>query len=71
MVPVAQDLALRHVDYGVKPEDYDSVGASLIRTLEKGLGDDFTPDTRAAWIGAYTTLSTVMKDAAYPPAASS
>ncbi|MBB94286.1 MAG: hemin receptor [Rhodobacteraceae bacterium] len=71
VVPVAQDLALRHVDYGVKPEDYDSVGASLIRTLEKGLGDDFTPDTRAAWIGAYTTLSTVMKDAAYPPAASS
>lgn len=65
IVPVAQDLAVKHVDYGVKAKDYDAVGASLLRTLEKGLGDDFTPEVKAAWTGAYTTLSTVMKDAAY------
>ncbi len=69
IVPVAQELAVRHVDYGVKAEDYASVGASLIRTLEKGLGDAFTADTRAAWVGAYTTLSGVMVAAAYPEAA--
>lgn len=65
VVPVAQQLAVKHVDYGVKAKDYDSVGASLLRTLEKGLGDAFTPDVKDAWTVAYGTLSTVMKDAAY------
>ena len=66
IVPVAQELAIKHIDYGVKPEDYDAVGASLIRTLEKGLGDAFTADVKDAWVAAYTTLASVMKDAAYP-----
>ena len=65
IVPVAQDLAVRHVDYGVKAPDYDKVGASLLRTLEKGLGDDFTPEVHAAWADAYGLLSGVMKEAAY------
>ena len=65
VVPVAKDLALRHVAYGVQADDYDKVGASLLRTLEKGLGDDFTPQTRAAWTAAYTTLAGVMVAAAY------
>jgi hemoglobin-like flavoprotein len=66
IVPVAQSLAVRHLDYGVEPQHYDAVGASLIRTLEQGLGPDFTPEVRDAWIAAYATLSNVMKDAAYP-----
>ncbi|MEO0829001.1 MAG: globin family protein [Pseudomonadota bacterium] len=66
VVPVAQQLAVKHVDYGVKAEDYDKVGASLLRTLEKGLGDAFTADVKEAWTTAYTTLATVMKEAAYP-----
>jgi len=65
IVPVAQELAVKHVDYGVKPKDYDAVGASLLRTLEKGLGDAFTPDVKSAWTEAYGVLSGVMKDAAY------
>ncbi len=65
IVPVAQQLAVKHVDYGVKAEDYDKVGASLLRTLEKGLGDAFTADVKEAWTTAYGTLSSVMKDAAY------
>lgn len=65
IVPVAQELAVRHVGYGVKAEDYDKVGASLLRTLEKGLGDAFTSDVKEAWTTAYGTLSTVMTDAAY------
>ncbi len=48
IVPVAQKLAIGHVAYGVKAEDYDKVGASLLRTLEKGLGDGFTPDGKEA-----------------------
>ncbi|GIT90472.1 hemoglobin [Jannaschia pagri] len=66
IVPVAQKLAVGHVAYGVKAEDYDKVGASLLRTLEKGLGDGFTPEVKEAWVTAYGTLSGVMKDAAYP-----
>ena len=65
IVPVAQHLAVTHLDYGVKAEDYAKVGASLLRTLEKGLGDDWTAETEAAWVTAYGTLSGVMIDAAY------
>lgn len=69
IVPVAQKLAIGHVDYGVKAEDYDKVGASLLRTLEKGLGEAWTPEVAEAWTLAYTTLAGVMKNAAYPPIA--
>lgn len=64
IVPAVQDLGKRHVAYGVADAHYDSVGAALLDTLEKGLGDDWTPDTAAAWTEAYTTLATTMKDAA-------
>ena len=66
IVPVAQDLAVRHVGYGVEAAHYSSVGAALIDTLEKGLGAAFTPDTKTAWETAYGTLSGVMIAAAYP-----
>lgn len=66
IAPVAADLAKRHVDYGVKAEHYASVGEALIFTLEKGLGEAFTPELRADWATAYTTLSAAMIAAAYP-----
>ncbi len=69
IVPVAEALARRHVDYGVKAAHYAPVGAALIWTLEQGLGDDFTPETRAAWVEAYTLLSSVMIAAAETPVA--
>jgi len=68
IVPVAQELAVRHVDYGVKAEDYDSVGAALLFALGKGLGDGFSPEVESAWATAYTTLAGVMTGAAYPEA---
>ena len=64
LVPAVQDLGRRHVDYGTKPEHYDAVGASLLFTLEKGLGDDWTPDVAEAWTETYGLLATVMKEAA-------
>ena len=66
IVPVAQQLAVRHVGYGVKPAHYAVVGTALIDTLAKGLGDAFTPDTRLAWETAYGTLSAVMIAASQP-----
>ena len=64
LVPAIQDLGKRHVGYGVKDEHYDTVGGSLIWTLEQGLGEEFTPETKDAWVAAYTILATTMKDAA-------
>ncbi len=64
IVPAAESLARKHVGYGVKDEHYAPVGAALIWTLEQGLGPDFTPETKAAWIEAYTILSSVMIAAA-------
>jgi nitric oxide dioxygenase len=66
IVPVAQKLAIRHVEFGVKAEDYAPVGAALLWTLGQGLGADFTPKVEAAWTSAYATLSGVMIAAAYP-----
>lgn len=68
LVPAAQDLARRHVGYGVQAQHYDTVGAALLWTLEQGLGSAFTDDTREAWATAYGILAGVMKDAAYAPA---
>ena len=64
IVPAVQQLGVRHVGYGVKDEDYDKVAVCLLWTLEQGLGDAFTPDTREAWTVMYTTVADVMKDAA-------
>jgi hemoglobin-like flavoprotein len=61
--PVAA-LGRRHVHYGVKDADYDSVGAALLWTLEQGLGGAFTPEVRDAWAEAYLTVATVMRRAA-------
>ena len=53
-------LAQRHVHYGVKDEHYTAVGSALLCTLEKGLGDHWTPELEAAWIACYTLLSGAM-----------
>ena len=65
ILPVASALARRHVGYGVKPEHYASVGAALLWTLERKLGDSWTSDTAAAWSAVYATLSEFMISEAY------
>lgn len=64
IVPAVQALGARHVDYGVKEEDYDTVGTALIHTLQQGLGDAFTDEVRDAWLDVYTLLADTMKAAA-------
>jgi hemoglobin-like flavoprotein len=64
LLPVVQALGQRHVGYGVKDADYGTVAEALLWTLEKGLGDAFTPAVKQAWIEVYTLLAGVMKDAA-------
>jgi nitric oxide dioxygenase len=64
ILPAAQALAVRHVGYGVKPQDYETVGAALIWTLQQGLGPAFTPELQGAWTRTYGALSGVMIAAA-------
>ncbi|WP_205944632.1 globin family protein [Pelagibius litoralis] len=65
LIPVLEDLALRHVAYGVKPEDYQLVSTALLQMLAEVLGDDFTPEMKAAWTKAYDDLSETMINSAY------
>jgi hemoglobin-like flavoprotein len=64
IVPTVQALGRRHATYGVKDEHYATVGSALLWTLEQGLGDAFTPETRAAWVQVYTVLAETMQQAA-------
>ena len=68
LVPVVEDLGRRHVGYGVADAHYDTVGAALLWTLQKGLGDAFTPDVHDAWVAVYGLLAGTMKNAAKQPA---
>jgi hemoglobin-like flavoprotein len=65
VLPAASALARRHVAYGAKPSHYPVVGGALLWTLEKGLGEAWTPETAAAWTAAYGTLSGYMIAEAY------
>ena len=64
IIPAIKKIGERHVDYGVKDEHYDTVGDALIWTLGAGIKNDFTEDTKAAWIDTYTLVTKIMKAAA-------
>src|ERR1700719_504552 len=65
ILPAASALAKRHVNYGAKPAHYPVVGSALLWTLEKGLGEAWTPAVAEAWTAAYGTLSGFMIAEAY------
>jgi hemoglobin-like flavoprotein len=65
VLPAASALAVRHVSYGARREHYPVVGAALLWTLEKGLGDGWTPEVADAWTTAYGALSGFMISEAY------
>jgi hemoglobin-like flavoprotein len=61
LAPALAELGKRHEGYGVRQQDYDTVGAALLWTLEQGLGAGFTPEVKAAWAAAYTWLEAAMQ----------
>ncbi|MBY0382342.1 MAG: hemin receptor [Xanthobacteraceae bacterium] len=65
VLPAASALARKHVGYGVEAAHYSLVGAALLWTLEKGLGEAWTSDVAAAWTSAYGMLSGYMINEAY------
>lgn len=60
LIPVLQSLAQRHASYGVKEAHYHTVGESLLKTLEQGLGEAFTPQVKSAWIEVYSVIAETM-----------
>lgn len=64
LMPAVRALGQRHKGYGVSAEDFYPVGSALLWTLEQGLGDSFTAETKDAWVTAYAVLSQTMIDAA-------
>lgn len=65
ILPAASALAKRHVSYGAQAAHYPVVGTALLGTLEKGLGDAWTPEVAEAWTTAYGTLSGYMISEGY------
>lgn len=64
ILPIIEELGRKHVTYGAKPEHFDTVGETLLWTLEQGLGEAFTPPVKEAWATTYATIASVMKTAA-------
>ncbi len=64
LVPSLQQLAVRHVGYGVRNEHYETVGDALLWALEQSLGEAFTDEVRTAWAAVYGLVSSVMIEAA-------
>ena len=64
LVPKVQELGRRHaVYYKVTAPMFDTVGAALLDTLEKGLGESWDADHKEAWTIVYGVLSKTMIDA--------
>jgi hemoglobin-like flavoprotein len=57
-------LGARHVAYGVHAVDYRTVGEALIAALAAVLGDQFSADTREAWLLAYNIVAETMLEGA-------
>jgi hemoglobin-like flavoprotein len=64
LVPVIEALGRRHAGYGVRDRHYLTVAEALLWTLEQGLGKDFTPEMKQAWIEAYGLLASTMQQGA-------
>lgn len=64
LLPTLRALGERHGRYGVRDAHYATVGAALLRTLERALGAAFTPAVRTAWEDVYGIVAHTMRDAA-------
>mmetsp|Transcript_85024 Transcript_85024/g.245871 ORF Transcript_85024/g.245871 Transcript_85024/m.245871 type:complete len:178 (-) Transcript_85024:311-844(-) len=60
LVPSLVRLGGRHIAYGLKPEQFTTLGQALIATLRRCLGDAFTPEVEMAWTVVYGFVSASM-----------
>lgn len=67
LAPMVEDLALRHLAYGVQPDHYAVVGVALRKMLAERLGAQWTPAIDTAWARAYAAIAAAMVAEAYAP----
>ncbi len=60
LVPILEELGLRHAAYGVLPEHYPIVRQALIAMLRQTLHDELTPAALAAWSDLYDLIEVSM-----------
>jgi len=61
LLPALRALGSRHEQYGVRAQDYATVGEALIWTLGRGLSTAFTPEVKEAWVAVYTLVAETMQ----------
>jgi hemoglobin-like flavoprotein len=57
-------LGARHLAYGVRAADYQTLGDALLAALAAILGDSFDARTREAWTLAYNLVAETMLEGA-------
>jgi len=63
IAPFVRVLGRKHVEYGVKAEDYDTAREALSWALKEQFGPAFDDDLIAAWDVAFRAVSDVMIEA--------
>lgn len=58
--PCLEALSRMHVDIGVRPGHYVTMGNALLWTLEQSLAEDFTARVKEAWSATYQVLSALL-----------
>jgi nitric oxide dioxygenase len=72
---ILKNLGKRHVQYGAVLTDYPLIGDALLQSLDRHLGEDWTPEVRETWTLAYQMIADTMAaggreaTSAQPPAA--
>ena len=66
LIPYVKKLAIMHVHFGVKEEDYQVAGPVFIATLKQLIGSDFSAEDEKVWQKVYRVLSKLMISYAYP-----
>ena len=57
---VLEESGRRHLLYGVRERDYETLGAALLETLAQSPGATFDAETAAAWTSVYEVMSEAM-----------
>ena len=63
LLPTLYTLGAQQEKNGIKEHHYDIVGIALLDTLQRVLGEAFTPEIKAAWADSYRVIANVLKTA--------
>ena len=61
-MPTIRRLGKEHAQWGVIPAHFGLMRKALMDTFVEVLGDEFTPELREAWLGAFDVMAKVMQN---------